>query len=562
MRNKSLYTVIAAILMTLFANAETREILVSKLQGDLTSNLRNIFEELNRSDNVIVNFDKPGKYTIKGTIECKSNIEIKGTGKKKVTIILDKGTDSKDFKAFTDDTFITCAGTKKRPISVSIHDISINLNTHKGIWWEQWAVFGIKIYHAKNVDIQNVDSYADNAIFTNIDMRVCSNITVKNCNITNYNNSFAGGNLWIRGETSNVTISDNTFRKYGNDEMFAFFEATAEAHSNRRAHVKRENILISNNKFIYGSDRGCNDNMINDVLISFNTVGDDIAVNGFGCLNENIEFSDNLFEINAPCRRTLNIGFSEEDTQENVIFKGNVLENNFTETDKRYYHQDIVIKDKSADRKNVYFINNTFSNHMPVVNNYGTTGNSIALLRGGHILLEDNYISDDAPNSPLTKETLGTTLIWSGEQGGSATLISNEVIGMKLLATISEGAGIDQFSINATDNDFEGDTRIYCNNVALLDLSFIGNVFKSSNMNFFLQEFAKEGTLGLKNNKGYATNGQLMTHWSGTSTSAMRFNTLDVTGNTFYGTNGEKNVFANITNVRKKNVKGNIYYSK
>lgn len=198
-----------------------------------------------------------------------------------MTIVLDKGSDADGFKAFTDDTFIKAAGTRERPITVSIHDVAINLKQHKGIWWENTAMFGVKIYHANKVDICRVNSYADNAIFTNFDLRVCSNITFKNCNITNYNNCMAGGNLWIRGEACNVYIADNTFRKYGNDEIFGIFEATVDAHTNRLAHVARENISVSNNKFIYGSEDGRCD-IFNDVLVSFNTAGGNITAKIMG----------------------------------------------------------------------------------------------------------------------------------------------------------------------------------------------------------------------------------------------------------------------------------------
>lgn len=548
------------MLASLGAGARTQEVIVSKLKGELTACLRGIFKGLNNSDMVVINFDKPGNYVLKGTVECNSNIEIKGVGSKEVTIVLDKGSDTDGFKAFTDDTFIKAAGTRERPITVSIHDVAINLKQHKGIWWENAAMFGVKIYHANKVDIQHVNSYADNAIFTNFDLRVCSNITFKNCNITNYNNCMAGGNLWIRGEACNVDIADNTFRKYGNDEVLAFFEATADAHTGRQDIVKRENILVSDNQFIYEAAKGieCH-NLFNDVLVSYFSFDGNHA-EGAGCNNKNVMFTNNKFEINALCRVTLSVGFSENDTQENVAIVTNVFENCPENTKEKYYHLDILVKDKSKKRNPVYFCANTINNHMPVVNSYGATGNTIAMLRGGHIQMEGNIINDYAPSSPLTNETLGTTLLWCGEQGGKATLLNNEATGMKMLAAVSEGAGIDSFTINAYDNRFEGDTRIYCNNVRRLYLRFNRNTFMSSDMNFFLQEFATEGALVFKNNEVHAKNGQLMTHWSSTPTSAMRFHTLEVTGNTFYGTNGEKDVLRNITNVKHRDVSGNIYY--
>ena len=561
-KTKLTFLAIAAFLITFSAKATTKEIRVSQLEGELTANLRNILKSVPPTDLVIINFDKKGTYTIKGTIECLAPVEIKGLGKKKTTILLDNGSDESGFRAFTDDAFIKCAGTPERPITVNIHDIALRLKQHDGIWWENSARIGVKIYHANKVNIERVDSYADNAVFTNFDLRVCSNITIKNCDITCYNNCAAGGNLWIRGETRNVDITGNTLRKFGNDEMIAFFESTTNAHTGQRGHVARENIVVSNNQFIYGGFK-FNDGVTCDILLSFINVGDDIPhVNGYACHNKNVEFSNNRFEINALCLRTISVGFREEDTQENVKFDGNIFVNNFVDTDQRYTHLNILIRDYSAEQGQVTFANNSFSNHMPVVNKYGTSGNIIAMLRGGNILLENNVISDLAPSSPLTDKKLGTTLIWCGEQGGNATLIGNEATGMAGLATVSEGAGIQQFDLTASNNSFEGDTRIYCNNVNLLNLNFTDNTFKSANMNFFLQEFAKEGTVRFSNNVVYAKGGQLMTHWANTNPASMRFHSLEVKGNTFFGIPSESHLLTNIKNIAKRSVEVNTYYSR
>ncbi|MDD6832136.1 MAG: hypothetical protein PUE80_03125 [bacterium] len=562
MKTKLIFIAIVAFTMTFCAHAATQEIRVSQLSGELTTNLRNILKSASPTDRVIIHFDKKGTYTLNGTIECLCSVEIKGLGQKKTTILLNNGSDQNGFKAFTDDTFIKCAGTPERPITVDMHDIAIRLKKHEGIWWENSARIGVKIYHASRVNIERVDSYADNAVFTNFDLRVCSNITIKNCNITCYNNCAAGGNLWIRGETRNVEISGNTLRKFGNDEMIAFFESTINAHTGERGHVARENIVVNDNQFIYG-DSQFNDSISCDILLSFINVGDDIPhVKGYGCHNKNVEFTNNRFEINALCLRTISIGFREEDTQEDVKFDGNIFVNNDLDTEQRYTHLDILIKDFSAEQGKVTFSNNSFTNHMPVVNNFGTSGNIIAMLRGGNILLENNVITDLAPTSAQTNNTLGTTLIWCGEQGGSATLIGNEATGLAGLATVSEGAGILHFSLTASNNTFEGDTRIYCNNVNKLDLAFTGNSFKSKNMDFFLQEFAKEGSLIFNNNEVYAQGGQLMTHWANTNPASMRFNALEVKGNTFFGIPSESHLLTNIKNVTRRSIGGNTYYSR
>ena len=209
MKHKTILLVLIAMLASLGAGARTQVVTVSKLKGELTANLRGIFKGLNNSDMVIINFDKPGKYVLKGTVECNSNIEIKGVGSKKVTI------DADGFKAFTDDTFIKAAGTRERPITVSIHDVAINLKLHKGIWWENAAMFGVKIYHANKVDICRVNSYADNAIFTNFDLRVCSNITFKNCTFTGRVKIETGGKAGFENCTfKTATILNNGQASY------------------------------------------------------------------------------------------------------------------------------------------------------------------------------------------------------------------------------------------------------------------------------------------------------------------------------------------------------------
>ena len=95
MKHKTILFALIAMLASLGAGARTQEVIVSKLKGELTACLRGIFKGLNNSDMVVINFDKPGNYVLKGTVECNSNIEIKGVGSKKVTIVLDKGKDRK-----------------------------------------------------------------------------------------------------------------------------------------------------------------------------------------------------------------------------------------------------------------------------------------------------------------------------------------------------------------------------------------------------------------------------------------------------------------------------------
>ena len=130
--------------------------------------------------------------TVSGTIRIQCHAVIKGKGSGKTTIWLDKGSDKGGFKSFIDDTYFRITGTAKNPISVSISDVTLRLKEHKGLWWEDEIRHAVKIYHANFVDIHDTESYMENAVITNFDLRVCSNVTIANNIISNYNNCNEG----------------------------------------------------------------------------------------------------------------------------------------------------------------------------------------------------------------------------------------------------------------------------------------------------------------------------------------------------------------------------------
>lgn len=560
MKIRNIILTLYAIFTVACAQATTHEVVISKVKGNLTTFLRNVFACTTPADLVVVNFDKPGTYTIEGTIECVSNIEIKGTNRKNTTIVFCKVDNDKNFTSFTDDAFIKCSGTRKRPIAVSIHDVSIKLKPHKGIWWTEGEKIGIKIYHAQKVDVKRIDYYADNAKFTNIDMRVCSNVTVKDCNITNYNNCSVGGNLWIRGKTHNVSITDNVFRKNGNDEILAFFEATTDAINGQQGLVTRDNITVAENEFCYEWDKNSDKKMVNDVLITlFSTISDKMDKPN-GCYNSNFTFKSNTIKTSAPFRTLLSLTFTKFDTHKNITVADNVIVHDNCHTTTRHYCTSFKITDESRSSSDtIKLTDNTITNHDPVVNEWGTTGYTFFMLQGGSVNLSNNTVHNDALTSSQTSEVIGTNLIWCGEKGGEVEMASNTCTGLRLLATVSEGKGIDKFTLSAHNNHFEGDTRIYCNNVRHFDVNFTDNVLISSNYDFFLQEFAKDGSIVFCGNDVTAkSGGQLMTHWTDTPLSDIKFSTIEVSNNIFRGVDQSK-VFQNLLHCKRKAIRNNIY---
>ena len=179
-------------LAALVGQARTININVKDTRSDLTRQLREECGRINRNDTVVINFGE-GEYTVSGTIRIQCHAVIKGKGSGKTTIWLDKGSDKGGFKSFIDDTYFRITGTAKNPISVSISDVTLRLKEHKGLWWEDEIRHAVKIYHANFVDIHDTESYMENAVITNFDLRVCSNVTIANNIISNYNNCNDGG---------------------------------------------------------------------------------------------------------------------------------------------------------------------------------------------------------------------------------------------------------------------------------------------------------------------------------------------------------------------------------
>jgi len=541
----------------LTGQSRTIHIDVNSIKKNLTFNLRSMCEAASLSDTVVMTFGK-GTYTIDGTIQCWCHTIIKGAGRDKTTILLDKGKDRGSFKAFKDDTFFKIGGKPNNPVSFTATDLTIKLKEHKGIWWDGERCHAIKVLHANRVDIHRVDSYMQNAIITNFDMRVCSNVSVTDCIISNYNNCTDGGNLWLRGEMHNITIKRNKFYKYGKDEALAFFSRVTKAEGHVLGKANRSNILVEDNEFYYGGyDKADKDpSSINHMIVSLYT---DHKKSKDRCTTSNFHLRNNRFVIDDVCTRCIYISFDPADSHQDIHIENNMIQNNMLKTDQRYYRQDIEVNDLSSCGDTIFITGNKVKNDNIVINNSGSQGYSFLLMQGGNVRLKDNRIENQATINPADGKSTGPQLVWCGAEGGVVTMLDNVCKGIKYIATVGAGDGTKKFTLNATNNYFEGDTRVYCHKIDELNLNFTQNTLVSSDASFFLQEFASQGNVVFNNNKVTIApgGGKFMTHWSKTSTDAMRFNNLEVKGNVFIGVKNEQDVFKHITKTKKRTVRNN-----
>ena len=194
-----------------------------------------------------------------------------------------------------------------------------------------------------------------------------------------------------------------------------------------------------------------------------------------------------------------------------------------------------------------------------MLNSSGTTGYMFLQMRGGIASVSNNRIVNEVTTIKRTGKPYGMQLIWCQVEGGDVTLTGNVCKGLSHIAYVGGGDGTPLFTLNARNNQFQGDTRIYSHKIKKMNLNFTGNTFKSSNKTFFLQEFPPQGSVVFTNNDVTINGGggQFMTHSSKTSARSMRFDRLEVRDNVFKGVNSEREMLQNVTNVKKRTVKGN-----
>jgi len=555
--------IVLVCLVALTGQAKTYRFDVTNTRGDLTRELRDKCGKAGYNDTVVLNFGS-GTYTVSGTIRLKCHTVIKGAGRDLTTIMLDNGNDSQGFKAFTDDTYFRITGTLKNTISVSISDLTFRLKEHKGLWWgekgKEIERYAVKVYHANPVDIHDLDSYMADAQITNFDLHVCSNVTVTNCNMTNYNNSETGGCLWIRGEMHNILIKGNKFYKYGKDETVGIFDRVVD---NTKGYIRgkasRSNIIVEDNEFYYGDYKGTNKKDPESNCGMLFTLMTDHKKSADKCLTRDFHLRNNKFHISDVTTRCMYIGFDPADEHHDIFIENNEIVNNDIGRDYSYYHKDIEVHDLSSCGDTIHIKGNKVRNRALVLNSSGNTGYMFMQTRGGIVRADGNQIVNEVTTNRKNGKPYGVQLVWCQEEGGNLTLTNNVCKGLAFVAYVGGGDGTPLFTLKAHNNYFEGDTRIYSHKVKEMHLNFTGNTFKSSNATFFLQEFPPRGQVVFNYNDVTITpgRGQFMSHWGKNDTRSMRFDLLEIKGNKFKGVNSEKEMLRNITNVRKRKVSSN-----
>ena len=508
------------------------------------------------NDNTLVIELGEGNYTLDFNILIhQHNVIIKGKGSSKTFLNVPENVD------YIDDAIINLQGEWNHEIAVKICGLTINAIVTKtqaqsaSYHLTQSYSYIFKCYHVKSFYMHDVKITTENLNTTCIDIRRGSNIKIHGNEFFNYNRRWEGGGIWLRGDIENVTIEDNDFFKYGNDEVIGLYGSNNFAGVNTSDEISKKNIEIRYNRF-YCQDGGENSEGIinetgdrgiwhgcNERFITVYTNQDDNkerdpnnsnvlvqratpchqTINGIHLLN-------NEFYINAPVSHLFTVAFDKYTIFKDVSASNNIIDyGNWTingnSSNKQelkdfgiYYDTpyDSYVLDGNYDglSDEPFFIKGNTITCGTNIRNFHTSGGNqyyadnhmIVDIIGTKVIFDDNtVICTREAYTPDEKSyaNKGVDLFRFGK-GGEVEFSNNHCEGLKmLLGSTSGSAPIIIGKIWGNGNYLQGNPRFIYVNTLESYLFMTNNEIISDYPIFFLEEFANTGTAIFKGNRVY-----------------------------------------------------------
>lgn len=543
MRDVRSFIFTAFVFVGLISSARTVELKMSQCQKPLATAINKVTQSLKTSDTIILNFDKKGKYMFDRTVRARCNVEMKGLGENKTKLILAEGVDNSGKLLFSNDCYFYFEYPQKGAQgSVFIHDLGIEMQSHSKLWWPNRAMHLFKITDANRVKIIRTKSSLHNAVITNFDLRSCSNVTIEKNEIINYNYSEGGGCVWSRGNQRNVTVKNNVFRKFGKDEAFAAWGIE------KTGNYVIENVDVSNNVFYYGNYRNSDTKNSATMLLSLCHFRGEYVTDSHYDI-KNVSISNNDIYLDYPMRFVVMVKFDDLVSSSNINLCGNNIYKSLDCTKSMTREiVDFKVDDGSISNTGLLINDNTSTcAHIDSEKNVMNSNIFISLSQG----------KVKSSNNILNSENR-LQFFYIGNNGGELTMNNNQVKGLYVLGSVKGGSKpLEKAVINAANNEFTGDTRIYCVKVNEMQLSFTHNVFNSSDYHFFLQEAALNTSLNFDGNtvNSLAGKGTMFANYTGT---AYKFKDVRVANNVFRGLS-KKELENSFVRVSKKNFSNNTY---
>lgn len=547
------FLIALAVLLSHAAIAKQRDITFTRDGENISSSLQQQIKDLRRGDTLSITFGE-GVFYMDREIEILAHTSIKGQGASKSRILL---LNNGNFKTHN---YFCFNGKLGQEIRVEISDLSVDMIDHSDIWWEN-SDHGRYVFcflHADSVRIHDITSHIGNARCTTFDMWVCCNVEITRCELVNYNNCHTGGILWFRRDTRDITITDNKIIKYGNDELLAMWDNGNNVRGPKSLNGVKENIVFEGNDILFQRPETIDADEANDKMdVMFAFFNGDEKEDSMSIAFRNIAIQNNNITIDTPISNLMNFGFRPGDTCKDFY----ITNNNIVYTDNSSVHgthsTTIYLISRAQQRDTLVVADNNITSDAIAVDKYGNSHRFLAIVDGGSLALRGNTFTGITTTEDGKK--FGTALLWTRGPMCDIILDNNTFDGINKIGKFSCDYGKGKARLTARGNTFNGDTRIYNNNMEQVDLTFTGNVFHSDSYEVLLQEFGTTGSLVFTGNDVYAKRGgSIFTHYSKDDVSSMRFDNLVVRDNNLHGIDRQRWVPAQM-NARKRDIRSNNY---
>lgn len=542
-RFRYIIVLVATALLVCNVQARTLEIKISTCPKPYVDNIRKMTANLGYYDELILNFDKAGKYEFDGSLKFKCNTTIKGISPEATKVIVKEGIVGGKSKML-DDAFFAVHGTSNHKVKTEIKDIYFELASHKDVLWATAPKYIIKIVYGDGVLVDNVVTKTQNAFMTNLDFRESDNITVQNSEFENYNNCDDGGCLWSRGSQHNIVVKNNVFRKYGKDEALAFWGGR----SNSNEVTEMKNIIVDGNDLHYGVDQlKSKKDLMLTIFINFYHFKEDVFHINNKCAIDSIVLKNNFITIDDVIFKDIAFKFDALATVGNIEVSNNRIVNTRKISSNKNYTNDITVDACGNIQYPIVIQDNTVENHGEILCDGKNSGYTFLSLTDANVNLNGNVVYSD----------YGVGLVWGHGGSMDISMSNNNVNGLYRMGILSSSGGIQQVNITANNNVFDGDTRIYCRNVKNMDLTFKNNTFNSSNYHFFLQEAAQRTSIIFENNivNAMAGKGAIYSKYGGDN---YGFSKVSISNNTFNGIR-KNDIMEPFKKERNLQIRDNIY---
>ena len=468
---------------------------------------------LKSGDTLVIKLEKAGEYVINEPLHFECNVEIigcEGAIIRRVWRINNNELNASGGQGIL-DYVIHVSGTEENKAWVKISNVEFRVsggfnNYNKKADGTAIGISFFKLYHCECVDFRNVKIFINhNGYYNNLDMRVCDNVVIKDCEFENYNQCKEGGIAWFRGSMKNILITNNVFRKFGNDEALAFWgdDYIEPSLTNKKEIIIKENIYIRNNIFEYNPDsntyvepptdfkivdycdrliafndnnidRGVNDNNI-DSGVNDNNIDRDVSVLLYKW--NNISFSDNIIRINGLVHSVISSQITKNAEISNFQIVNNTIEHLNQETGAEY-SSDFWIKhisnvsetNETNSASSGVAYNTSVVSKVDIVNNTVLVRDSIAnnfrhsflLINGGSVRVIGNKINPVGLNGTGQNIYKGIIAFEINENGGDILVEDSVFMGVKALIKLCKPSDpVNPIRIRGYNNTFSGSVIVY-----------------------------------------------------------------------------------------------------